>query len=220
MKESTVGVFSLIILATVFPICVIVAVELINYPWKDEPPGFKRIIVFRVLSTSGQLLLAHMILFTMGNIVKGTLGELGPYFLEACRPNVNCSDPAVYSHFIKDYTCSGDKKTINQARKTFPSGHASIITLSMVYICLYVEVKLKLKWFFLGKIFTQFLFMCIAVFVGISRVVDFQHHWVDIFVGFWFGMTYGVGTAYNTKLFLRHQDKSSKGSESTYSIVS
>ena len=61
------------------------------------------------------------------NVGKYTTGKLRPHFLAVCKPDfskLNCTT-GFQKNFITNYECTGDKHKINEARLSFPSGHAS-----------------------------------------------------------------------------------------------
>ena len=55
----------------------------------------------------------------MTAILKMSLGELRPYFLAVCNPNmteINCIDEAGYPLYVTEYTCRGDPGMVREAR--------------------------------------------------------------------------------------------------------
>ena len=61
------------------------------------------------------------------DVVKYSVGRLRPHFLAVCKPNfvsLNCSF-GFKKNFLTDYECTGDESEIQEARLSFPSGHAS-----------------------------------------------------------------------------------------------
>ena len=52
-------------------------------------------------------------------ILKISMGELRPYFLDVCNPNmteINCFDEAGFPLYVTEYTCRGDPKMIRESR--------------------------------------------------------------------------------------------------------
>ncbi|KAI4898965.1 hypothetical protein NFI96_016195 [Prochilodus magdalenae] len=64
------------------------------------------------------------------DIAKVSVGRLRPHFLDVCRPDfsmINCS-----LGYITDYICTGDDSRVQEARKSFFSGHASFSMYTML----------------------------------------------------------------------------------------
>lgn len=49
---------------------------------------------------------------------------------------------------------------------------------------LYIQARLKAEWARLLRPTIQFFLLATAVYVGLSRVSDYLHHWSDVMVGF------------------------------------
>merc|ERR1712165_439829 len=65
--------------------------------------------------------------------IKVTVGRLRPHFLSVCNPNVTCSSYDATYH--TDYVCQNvTAKDENDARLSFPSGHASMSACVMGFI--------------------------------------------------------------------------------------
>ncbi|GAA6066805.1 phospholipid phosphatase 3 isoform X2, partial [Tachysurus ichikawai] len=66
------------------------------------------------------------------DIVKVSVGRMRPHFLQVCNPDysqINCSDG-----YITNYKCLGDPSKVQEARKSFFSGHASFSLYTMLYL--------------------------------------------------------------------------------------
>lgn len=147
------------------------------------------------------------------SIIKSTVGSLRPHFMEVCKPDIMCSDnlTSVY-HLV--YTCQADTshqyhKIIEEARRSFPSGHSSFSAAVMAFNILYIQLRYtrfnsRLK--FKGKVlnasfdtsatylrpFLQIIAMGVASFIAMSRVTDYHHHLIDVLVGLLLGTTIGL----------------------------
>uniref|UniRef100_A0AAX7T7I5 Phosphatidic acid phosphatase type 2/haloperoxidase domain-containing protein n=1 Tax=Astatotilapia calliptera TaxID=8154 RepID=A0AAX7T7I5_ASTCA len=69
------------------------------------------------------------------NIAKVSVGRLRPHFLDVCDPDfstVNCS-----LGYITDYQCRGLESKVQEARKSFFSGHASFSMYTMLYLVVF-----------------------------------------------------------------------------------
>ncbi|CAI5777080.1 Hypothetical predicted protein [Podarcis lilfordi] len=67
------------------------------------------------------------------DIAKVSVGRLRPNFIAVCRPNftlINCSQG-----YIQEYQCfNDDESKVQEARKSFFSGHASFSLYTMLYL--------------------------------------------------------------------------------------
>ncbi|XP_004869690.1 phospholipid phosphatase 3 isoform X2 [Heterocephalus glaber] len=69
------------------------------------------------------------------DIAKVSIGRLRPYFLSICDPDIsqiNCSQG-----YIQNYQCRGPDNKVQEARKSFFSGHASFSMYTMLYLVVF-----------------------------------------------------------------------------------
>lgn len=129
--------------------------------------------------------------FTVRGISKYTVGRLRPHFLSVCQPDfttINCS-----GGYVENYECtSGNTELINQARLSFPSGHASFSVYSMVFLMLYIQTRMKWRQAVIVRPFIQLILFTMAFYTCISRVVDYKHHWSDVLAGAIWGLVVAV----------------------------
>uniref|UniRef100_A0A3P8WMM6 Phospholipid phosphatase 3 n=1 Tax=Cynoglossus semilaevis TaxID=244447 RepID=A0A3P8WMM6_CYNSE len=78
------------------------------------------------------------------DIAKVSVGRMRPHFLDVCKPDfstINCS-----LGYITDYQCQGPESKVQEARKSFFSGHASFSMYTMLYLVVfYVSDLFKAK---------------------------------------------------------------------------
>ena len=109
--------------------------------------------------------------------LKYMVGRLRPYFFSVCLPNYSLVASNVT--YITQNICTGDLKKIHEARLSFPSGHSSFSTLTMVFSALYLEDFKLIFSSFLIPLF-QLIFIITGLFVSASRYVDHHHHFEDV----------------------------------------
>uniref|UniRef100_A0A3Q0RXG5 Phospholipid phosphatase 3 n=1 Tax=Amphilophus citrinellus TaxID=61819 RepID=A0A3Q0RXG5_AMPCI len=69
------------------------------------------------------------------DIAKVSVGRLRPHFLDVCKPDfstINCS-----LGYITDYHCQGPESKVQEARRSFFSGHASFSMYTMLYLVVF-----------------------------------------------------------------------------------
>ncbi|XP_036408800.1 phospholipid phosphatase 3-like [Megalops cyprinoides] len=121
---------------------------------------------------------------SLTNMAKLSIGRLRPHFLSVCGvtyASLNCT-PGVY---IAEVACKGTKRhAVDEARKSFFSGHASFAMYTMLYLAFYLQARLSWRGARLLRPLLQFLLVLLAVYTGLSRVSDYRHHPSDVLVGF------------------------------------
>lgn len=140
------------------------------------------------------------------DIAKYSIGRLRPHFLDVCKPDFtkfNCTDG-----YITADVCTGDSVLIQEARVSFPSGHASFSMYAMIFLVLYYQARLTCKRLFLLRPLLQLIVFCLAYYTGISRIYDYKHHWSDVLVGDILGVIVAVISFYSlTDLFNNNRAK-------------
>lgn len=118
---------------------------------------------------------------SLTDIGKYSIGRLRPHFLDVCKPNwteINCQ-----AGYIENFTCTGETWIVNEARLSFYSGHSSFSMYCMVFLALYVQARLVEDWARLLRPTIQFFLVAASIYVGLSRVSDYKHHWSDVLTG-------------------------------------
>lgn len=119
---------------------------------------------------------------------KIMVGRLRPMFFEACNPDVDCGDAKNLHRYITDFKCTNENRSLTSLGKSFPSGHASESMVSMMYLVFYFHKRFAEMPAIRGVILIlQISCVIIALFVGLSRIQDYHHHWSDVMAGFIFG---------------------------------
>nr|XP_032600238.1 phospholipid phosphatase 1 isoform X2 [Taeniopygia guttata] len=118
---------------------------------------------------------------SLTDIAKYSIGRLRPHFIAVCQPDwtrINCS-----LGYIENFTCHGDKAKINEGRLSFYSGHSSFSMYCMLFVALYLQARMKGDWARLVRPTIQFGLIAASIYVGLSRVSDYKHHWSDVLTG-------------------------------------
>eukprot|EP01129_Flabellula_baltica_P011853 TRINITY_DN525_c0_g1_i1.p1 TRINITY_DN525_c0_g1~~TRINITY_DN525_c0_g1_i1.p1 ORF type:complete len:251 (+),score=24.49 TRINITY_DN525_c0_g1_i1:583-1335(+) len=105
-------------------------------------------------------------------IFSQTFIELGKYFSGSPRPNY-------FAHIAAG-------EDINDASKSFPSGHTTASFASLIYFTCWLSFQLGLYKKRGGQIWKYLIcliFVYIAFLVGISRNIDYHHHFYDVTCG-------------------------------------
>ncbi|XP_043544662.1 phospholipid phosphatase 1 isoform X3 [Chiloscyllium plagiosum] len=118
---------------------------------------------------------------SLTDIAKYSIGRLRPHFLDVCKPDwakINCD-----LGYIDEFTCLGDPKMSIEARLSFFSGHSSFSMYCMVFLAFYLQARMVGDWSRLLRPTLQFGLIACAVYVALSRVSDYKHHWSDVLTG-------------------------------------
>ncbi|XP_016353590.1 phospholipid phosphatase 3-like isoform X3 [Sinocyclocheilus anshuiensis] len=116
------------------------------------------------------------------DIAKVSVGRMRPHFLDVCKPDystINCS-----LGYITQYTCLGNQSEVQEARKSFFSGHASFSMYTMLYLAFYLQSRFTWRGARLMRPLLQFTLLMMAFYTGLSRVSDHKHHPTDVLAGF------------------------------------
>ncbi|CAM9259239.1 unnamed protein product [Lampetra fluviatilis] len=128
----------------------------------------------------GAFLLGAAMSQAFTDVAKYSIGRLRPHFLHVCAlaPGFNCS--AAMSGAVP---CTGEAHLVNEARKSFYSGHSSFAMYSMLYLALYLESRLTWRGARTLRPLLQAASLLLACWVALSRVSDYMHHWSDVLAG-------------------------------------
>ncbi|KAL4648743.1 phospholipid phosphatase 3-like [Arapaima gigas] len=121
---------------------------------------------------------------SLTNMAKLSVGRLRPHFLSVCNvtyASLHCL-PGTY---IPNIICRQmDHRVVEEARKSFFSGHASFAMYTMLYLAFYLQARLTWRGARLLRPLLQFLLVLLALYTGLSRISDYWHHPTDVLTGF------------------------------------
>ncbi|OUC49856.1 PAP2 family protein [Trichinella nativa] len=196
-KESTVSMTVLNLIIFPVPILTICLVEMYRV-MKFEPAtlsrpaekvevlfGYKLHPIFsRLYYYCGFFLLGAAATQTITDIGKYSIGRLRPHFLAICQPDIDLKSCDGHT-YIENFSCTNyDDWLSKDARLSFPSGHSSLAAYGMLYIVMYLQIRVQ--WDIYNRLikpFIQFIFICLAIAIGLSRISNYKHHWSDVLCG-------------------------------------
>ncbi|VDM48163.1 unnamed protein product [Toxocara canis] len=206
-KHSTVTTRQVYLISLVMLSITIMATEIfraINLPG-SEPFAFRRNaswIVVRVLTYFAYCIFGLLLNLAFTQTTKWSVGRLRPHFLDVCKPNVTLT-PCRYPYaYITDYVCQGaPEKLVDEARRSFFSGHAAQSMGTAIFCVIYMQARLPRRTYGLTIVpVFQSLHIGIALLIGLSRLSDNMHHWSDVFVGFLVGCATGYYSVSSSRL--------------------
>lgn len=123
---------------------------------------------------------------SLTNMAKLSVGRLRPNFLSVCNityASLGCTKGSYISPSM--YSCrQPNHKMVEEARKSFFSGHASFAMYTMLYLAFYLQARLSWRGARLLRPLLQFLLLMIAIYTGLTRISDYRHHPSDVLVGY------------------------------------
>ncbi|TDG44521.1 hypothetical protein AWZ03_009048 [Drosophila navojoa] len=186
-RESTVSSLMLHCISIYFPMMALLILET-SRAWQGSRQYWYVYNTLRwfIVGYSAQSLLKDM--------SKNVIGRLRPHFFEVCRPqlpdNGFCSDEVNRSGGVYHtvYRCRTDlsgatEEMLADIHVSFPSGHSSNTFYGLLFLVLHLE---RIRWPLPGSLLRpvcQLLCVCLASFVGLSRVMDYKHHSSDVVAG-------------------------------------
>ncbi|XP_010889431.1 phospholipid phosphatase-related protein type 4 isoform X2 [Esox lucius] len=122
------------------------------------------------------------------DILQLATGYHTPYFLTVCKPNyTTLNTPCDDNSYILQNICTGaETAAINQGRKSFPSQHATLASFAAVYISMYFNSTLTDSSKLLKPLLV-FSFIICAIICGMTRIIQYKNHPIDVYLGFLLG---------------------------------
>lgn len=192
LLPATISTTAVILGGLLIPIVTILIVESVkDYSEKQNDGTF----IPWIISTTtiiGYFIFGCGCIKTITDGTKYSVGCLRPHFHAVCQTDwdsikENCSNNH-HQVYIYPIPClNPDDQAINEAQLSFFSGHASFSAFTMIYLVFYLDHSIKSTHIKLFKPFIQFLCLLITVYISLSRVFDYHHHWSDVLFGFVIG---------------------------------
>ncbi|XP_074478134.1 phospholipid phosphatase-related protein type 4 [Sebastes fasciatus] len=122
------------------------------------------------------------------DILQLMTGYPTPYFLTVCKPNYTTLNVSCEQNpFVMEDICSGaDPAAIMQGRKSFPSQHATLASFAAVYVSMYFNSTLTDSSKLLKPLLV-FSFIICAIICGLTRIIQYKNHAIDVYLGFLLG---------------------------------
>ncbi|KAH8276122.1 hypothetical protein KR026_000925 [Drosophila bipectinata] len=216
-RDNTITPVMLGLIVGLLPLLVFVLVEYVSHLRAGQIGETQVVLQWRVSTWYVQLarqatyfIFGLLLTFDATEVGKYTIGRLRPHFLAVCQPQLTdgslCSDPVNLHRYVENYECAGEGfsvEDVRQSRLSFPSGHSSLIFYAMLYVALYLQLKITWRGSKLGRHFVQFLLIMLAWYTALSRVMDNWHHWSDVLCGSLLGI---VGALVTVRFIARMFD--------------
>lgn len=208
-KEDTVPFWAVGVYATIAPLIFITLIELLNARLLPLQVNKKNLSLKERRRKFFICLFHGVSLFVLGiaitllltEIGKRWIGRLRPHFIDVCKPDFNkivCTISTMKGEVYRPIDtganfCNGDKKNVDQARLSFPSGHSSYSAYCMVFLIVYVEARLFLIRLRYIKPLIQMAAFIAAFITALSRISDYHHRGSDVIGGIVLGVTIALG---------------------------
>ncbi|KAL4660897.1 Lipid phosphate phosphohydrolase 1-like [Arapaima gigas] len=201
------------------PVTVVVMVVgeclLVHYKRKSAYQCSYYVALYKAL---GSYLFGAGISQSLTDIAKYSVGRLRPHFLAVCKPLLDQED-CQSGRYIENFTCTGDETMVNEARISFYSGHSSFSMYCMLFLALYLQARLQMHWARLLRPTIQFFLVAAAVYVGLTRVSDYMHHWSDVLTGLLQGALVALLIVFFVSDFFKKPQEPRKEEEITHSTL-
>eukprot|EP00298_Acanthocystis_sp_HF-20_P012518 c19929_g2_i2.p1 GENE.c19929_g2_i2~~c19929_g2_i2.p1 ORF type:complete len:258 (+),score=48.05 c19929_g2_i2:88-861(+) len=198
--ENTVPFPYVIAIVIVFPTLVIFFLS--YFIWGKEL--MKPIALHFLFGQYESLVLTELIT----TLIKATIGRHRPHFLELCRVRAGACTAGVPCD-IAD--CTGTGSELEDASFSFPSGHTSVSYAGLFYLTLYLWFALKPH--VSGNLYAyvfSFLPTILALWISITRIQDYHHHWTDVLGGTFIGVGFAGFAFYFALIRIKPWFKSSE----------
>ncbi|XP_061473965.1 phospholipid phosphatase 1 isoform X1 [Rhineura floridana] len=211
--DSTITSTVLYTVGFTVPVCSIILGEALSvyYNRLHSSSFVRNNYIASIYKAIGTFIFGAAISQSLTDIAKYSIGRLRPHFLDICKPDwpqINCS-----AGYIEIFKCLGDKAKVNEGRLSFYSGHSSFSMYCMLFLALYLQARMKGDWARLLRPTAQFILIAASIYVGLSRVSDYKHHWSDVLTGLIQGALVAVLIAVYVSDFFKQRGRPFKQKE-------
>ncbi|XP_020661212.1 phospholipid phosphatase 1 isoform X1 [Pogona vitticeps] len=211
--DSTVTSTVLYTVGFTLPICSIIIGEALSvyYNRLHSNSFVRNNYIAAIYKAIGTFIFGAAVSQSLTDIAKYSIGRLRPHFLAICDPDwpkINCS-----AGYVENFICRGNKVKVNEGRLSFYSGHSSFSMYCMLFLALYLQARMKGDWARLLRPTVQFGLIAASIYVGLSRVSDYKHHWSDVLTGLIQGALVAVLIAVYVSDFFKERGRAFKQKE-------
>ncbi|XP_014256651.1 phospholipid phosphatase 1-like [Cimex lectularius] len=194
--EDSLSESNLAISLYLIPFLIFISCETALFPWsKPNVPRFLYLVTLYQIVLP--LLLGIFALKGLVAVLKTSVGRLGPTFVEACQPDINCTLPEYHFRYITNYTCVRNGTKLEElSRQSFPSGISADAAQMVVLVALFIEAKVEWSGINLVKRLMQLVVLCFGLDVCLTRVSEYREHWSDVMTGILMGVVFAFFTAF------------------------
>ncbi|ORX51526.1 acid phosphatase/Vanadium-dependent haloperoxidase [Piromyces finnis] len=170
-------------------------------------------------------------------LIKVSVGRYRPDFISRCQVNITKVEEIYNSYKFSNKIDFGprnlynttictnpDTSVIDEGRKSFPSGHSSFAFSTLTFLSLFLAGKIHLYDgnYIFWKLVAALAPNILALYIAITRISDYRHHWQDIVVGSFIGIFFSVLSYFYYFPFLNSLEpyKQLQGRLTKYNILS
>jgi len=192
----------LLLTSVLLPIALLVFLtEVVHVPRNQS----QRDVLAKAGKATGKVFWRYWVIATGNVLINLTLKTLAstprPHFIHTCNPDwerINCTDNGGNVKFdISLCHEDVDVKKVNDAMKSFPSGHAQLSWFASVFVIVYLTHRvgpassLGRSSMLIVVATLQLICALLALVTSISRITDHRHHTIDVVVGSVLGIVMG-----------------------------
>uniref|UniRef100_A0A1B6C2C2 Phosphatidic acid phosphatase type 2/haloperoxidase domain-containing protein n=1 Tax=Clastoptera arizonana TaxID=38151 RepID=A0A1B6C2C2_9HEMI len=185
-QSETVPTALLAVVGYSVPAILVGVVETLRLFDKTTPRDSYRTVSSRILRSCYRIL--GVFLFGTGlnqlcvDTSKYVVGRLRPHFIDVCVPTVDCNTIAGNT-YVTQYECTGDPAVVEEARLSFPSGHAALAFYVAIYLSIFLQHRMVWQGTILFRHLLQGILILLAWYTALTRVRDNMHHPTDVLAG-------------------------------------
>jgi len=196
IEDETFTASKLALSIVIFPVLVITVYHIVK---RDIKYAFHQSIM--------GLCVSIVLCMLVTTLIKVSVGRFRPDFISRCQVNITKVEEIYKSYNISNQISFGPRNLYNttictntnkfildEGRRSFPSGHTSAAFSTLTFTSLFIAGKINLfdGNFIFWKLLAVLIPNLLALFIGITRVIDYRHHWQDVVVGGMLGILFSA----------------------------